>query len=163
MGTKDQIKWQLQTIRQFDEQFFPALKSPADWTHQVFPGSNHALWVVGHLAMVDNNVLGKLFPEKSIPKHGWSEKFGRQSKPSANAADYPPPDEVLAFFRDRRTSLLESIDQMSEADLEKPVPPPAPPFIQNARQMFAFLSIHEGIHMGQLSMCRRALGNPPIV
>src|SRR5262249_19703331 len=87
MDMKQQIKWQLQTIRQFDEQFLPALKSPADWTHQVFPGSNHALWVVGHLAMVDNNVLAKLFPEKSTPKPGWSEKFGRQSKPSPNSAD----------------------------------------------------------------------------
>src|SRR5262245_52731759 len=154
MDTKEQIKWQLQTIRQFDEQFLPALKSPEDWTHQVFPGSNHALWVVGHLAMVDNNVLGKLFPDKSIPKHGWSERFGRQSKPSANPADYPPPDEVLAFFRNRRTCLLDAIDQLSQADLEQSVPPPVPPSIQDARQLFAYLSLHEGIHLRQVALCR---------
>jgi hypothetical protein len=163
MDLKQRIKWQLETIRQFDEQFLSALKTPQDWTHQLFAGANHPLWIVGHLSLVDNNVLGKFFPEKFIDKPGWSEKFGRQSTPSPHAADYPPPEEVLAFFRERRTTLIECVSMMNEADFEKPAPPPKPPFIHEAWQMFLFMTSHEALHMGQLSMARRAMGNAPIV
>ena len=61
MDLKQRIIWQLQTIRQLNEQMLPAFTSLIDWTHQIFPGANHALWIVGHLAMIDNSVLGRLF------------------------------------------------------------------------------------------------------
>jgi uncharacterized damage-inducible protein DinB len=163
MELKQRIKWQLETFRQFGEQFFSAFKTPQDWTYEIFPGANHALWIIGHLSMVDNNVLSRLFPGKGVDKPDYSEKFGRQSKPSPNAADYPPPEEVLAFFHERRIVLLECIDNMSAEDFEQPVPPPKPPFINNVWQLLSFMAIHESLHMGQLSMCRRALGNAPIV
>ena len=162
MELKPRIKWQLETIRQFDEQFLSALKTPADWTHQLFPGANHPLWILGHLSLVDNNVIAKFFPKKYIDKPGWAERFGRESKPSPNAADYPPPEEVAAFFLERRATLIQCVDTMNEADFEQPVPEPKPPFIQIAWQMFLFMTAHEALHMGQLSLVRRALGNAPI-
>jgi uncharacterized damage-inducible protein DinB len=162
MDLKQRILWQLQTIRQLNEQMLPAFASPQDWTQQIFPGANHALWIVGHLALVDNNVLGRFF-SKSLDKPAYSEKFGRGSKPSPNAADYPSPEDVLALFRERRSALVNSIEGFPTADFEKPVPPGLPPFVQNVGQMFAFVAVHEATHTGQLSMCRRALGHAPVV
>jgi hypothetical protein len=162
MDLKQRILWQLQTIRQLNEQMFASFVTPQDWTHQVFPGANHALWIAGHLAMVDNNVLARFF-SKPTEKPGYLEKFGRKSSPSPNPANYPPPEEVVALFHERRSTLLGCIEACPDADFEKPVPPGAPPFIHNAGQMFAFTAVHEGIHTGQLSMCRRALGHAPVV
>jgi uncharacterized damage-inducible protein DinB len=162
MDLKQRILWQLQTIRQLNEQMLSAFTSPEDWTHQIFPGANHPLWIVGHIAFVDNRLLGVFF-SKSIDKVGYAEKFGRSSIPSANPSDYPPVDEVLEFRRERRATLLDCIAAVPDADFEKPVPPGLPPFVQNVGQMFAFMAVHEGIHTGQLSMCRRALGHAPVV
>ena len=162
MDLKQRILWQLQTIRQLSEQMLPAFKSPQDWTHQIFPGANHALWIVGHLAMVDNSILGRVF-SKPVDKPGYPEKFGRQSKPSSNPVDYPSPDEVVTLYHERRSTLLACIESFPESDFEKPVPPGGPPFIHNVGQMFAFTAVHEGTHTGQLSMIRRALGHAPIV
>jgi hypothetical protein len=162
MDLKQRIIWQLQTIRQLGDQMLTAFHSPEDWTLQIFPGANHALWIVGHLSMVDNNVLGKFF-SKSVEKAGYPEKFGRKSSPSPNPADYPQPEEILAFRRERRATLLDCISTLPDADFEKPVPPGLPPFVQNAGQMFAFIAVHEATHSGQLSMCRRALGHAPVV
>jgi len=162
MDLKQRIVWQLQTIRQLNQQMLPAFTSPKDWTHQIFPGANHALWIVGHLAMVDNSVLGRFF-SKPVEKPDYSEKFGRKSNPSPNSADYPSPEDVLSLFHERRSTLLACIEACADAEFEKPAPPGVPPFIHNVGQMFAFTAVHEGMHTGQLSMCRRALGHAPIV
>jgi uncharacterized damage-inducible protein DinB len=163
MDLKQRILWQLQTIRQLGDQMLTAFTSPTDWTYQLFPSANHAMWIVGHLAMVDNSAISKLFPEKCVQNADYSEKFGRQSKPSPNSDDYPPAEELLSFRHDRRATLLNCITEMTPADFEKPVPSPKPPFIQTAGDLLSFLAVHEGMHTGQLSMCRRALGHAPIV
>jgi hypothetical protein len=162
MDLRQRILWQLQSIRGLTDQMLPAFKTPEHWTHQVFPGANHALWIVGHLALVDNNVLGKFF-DKMIETPIYKEKFGRQSQPSPKAADYPAPEEVVEFFRERRRTLLASIEQFPASDFDNSVPPGLPPFVENAGQMFAFVATHEALHSGQLSMSRRSLGHPPVV
>ncbi len=162
MDLKQRIIWQLQTIRQLGDQMLAAFTTSEDWTHQIFPGANHPLWIAGHIAFVDNRILGVFF-SKSVDKSGYTEKFGRASKPSSNPADYPPAAEVLEFRRERRAVLLDCIGTLPDTDFEKPVPPGLPPFVQNGGQMFSFIAVHEGIHTGQLSMCRRALGHGPVV
>jgi len=163
MDLKQRITWQLQTIRHLTESMISSFTTPQTWTHQLFPGANHALWVLGHLSLVDNNVLGKFFDGHQIEKPAYRERFGRGSRPTPNPAEYPPPEEVLAFWRERRATLLACLADFPMEDLDKPVPPGLPPFVKNAGQMFAFIAIHEALHGGQLSMSRRALGNAPVV
>jgi hypothetical protein len=163
MDLKHRIIWQLQTIRALNEQMFTAFATPQDWTHQIFPGANHALWIAGHLAMVDNSGIGRFFPTHMIDKPDYGAKFGRQSTPSADFTDYPPPAEILALMRERRATLITCLEGFTDADFDKPAPPGLPPFIHNAGQMYSFMAVHEGLHTGQLSMNRRALGNAPVV
>ncbi len=163
MDLKQRIIWQLQTVRALNEQMFSTFQSPEDWTHQIFPGANHALWIAGHLAMADNSGISRFFPAQGVDKGDWTKKFGRQSTPSSNFADYPPPAEVLAFMRERRATLIQCLEGFSEADFDQPAPTGLPPFIHNAGQLYSFMAVHEGLHTGQLSMCRRALGNAPVV
>jgi DinB superfamily len=163
MDSKQRIIWQLQTVRALNEQMFASFVKPEDWVHQIFPGANHALWIAGHLAMVDNSGISRFIPAQGVDKGDWSKKFGRQSTPTSNFADYPPPAEVLAFMRERRATLVKCLEGFSEADFDQPAPPGLPPFIHNAGQLYSFMAVHEGLHTGQLSMCRRSLGNTPVV
>ena len=67
------------------------------------------------------------------------------------------------LFRDRRQALLAVLDKMSEEDLAKQVPPGGPAFLTDNASMFELLVWHEGLHTGQVSIARRALGHAPLM
>jgi hypothetical protein len=152
----------MENARRFSEGLLTAFTKPGEWTHQLFPGANHALWFAGHMALVDNSFL-KRVADKGIDKPDYAAKFGRGSQATGNPADYPPADEVVSFMRGRRKLVMEEVAKFTDADLPKPLPQGFPPFLPDFGQLFAFFAWHEGMHAGQISMIRRALGHPPIV
>ncbi len=163
MDTKQRLVLGMESARRFSEGVLSSFKTADEWTHQLFPGANHALWFAGHMAMVDNSFLKRVVPEKGVDKPEYVEKFGRGSKPVADPNNYPPAEEVLTFMRDRRTLMMAEIATFTDADLPKPLPQGFPPFLPDFGQLFAFFAWHEGMHAGQISMVRRALGHPPMV
>jgi len=162
MNLKPRLESQLKQSRDFSEGLLTAFESPEQWTRQLFPGANHALWFAGHMSLVDNFIISLLAPEKAQEKPGFSEKFGMGSKPTGTPADYPPPAEVLAHMRERRQALLGILAGLSEQDLEKPKKPGGPPFLTDIGSYFEMAIWHEGMHSGQVTMTRRALGNAPV-
>jgi uncharacterized damage-inducible protein DinB len=163
MDYKPRLKALLEQARQTSEGMLASFKTPKEWTHQVHPSANHAMWFAGHMASADNFFVGAIVPTKTITMPpGYKEMFGMGSKPSPNPAEYPPPEEVLRVMRERRQALLSALDSLSEADLSKPVPKGGPEFIKDLAGMFEMAIWHEGLHTGQLSIARRALGNPPL-
>ena len=166
MEYKPRLKEQLQRARETSEKMLASFKTPKDWTHQVHPSANHAIWFAGHMASADNFFVGMFAPDKAITlPPGWKEMFGMGSKPSPNPNDYPPPEEVLRLMRDRRGAVLAVLDSLNEADLSKPLPKGAPDFFKDrdTASVFELMVWHEGIHTGQLSIARRALGNEPLM
>lgn len=163
MTTLQRLILGIDNARKFSVGLLSSFKTREEWTHQLFPGANHALWFAGHMANVDNSFLKRVVPEQGVERPEYVELFGRGSKPSPNPGDYPPPEEVMAFFRERRQRLSAALSDFTENDLAKPLPHGFPPFIPDFGQFFAFLAWHEGLHAGQISMVRRALGHPPIV
>ncbi len=107
MDYKQRLKAQLELVRGTTESILSAFKTPQDWTYQVHPQANHALWVAGHLTVADNMMVSKLAPEKAatLPP-AYKEMFSPGSKPSPDPNDYPPPEDVLARMRERRAALL---------------------------------------------------------
>ena len=162
MSRKERIKTLLQVSRDTSEKMLADFKTPQDWVFQVHPQANHALWFAGHMATTDNAFLSMLAPEKSMDLPGWKEKFGFGSKPVNDPAAYPPPADVLAQMRERRQTLLAVLDRLSDADLEKPKPKGGPEFLSDVGSVFEFAPWHEGLHTGQLSIARRALGHSPL-
>ena len=79
---------------------------------------------------------------------------------------YPPVDEVLEYFEERRANLLNvlddlSMEELSEARLaENSVQLLKAP--TNIGQVFFFIAFHESMHSGQLSIASRGLGYPPL-
>ncbi len=163
MDYKQRLKAQLELVRGTTEAILAAFKTPQDWTYQVHPQANHALWVAGHLAVADNMMVSRLAPEKAatLPP-AYKEMFSPGSKPSPDPNDYPPPESVLALMRERRTALLAALDGLSEADLSKAAPKGGPGFIKDLAGFFEFAAFHEATHMGQATIARRALGHPPL-
>ena len=139
-----------------------AFETPEQWTYQVAPSANHALWFAGHMGIADNYFLSIVDPDKSRDADGYSEVFGMGSQPTSDVDAYPPVDEVLAYMRDRRDQLLKVLGGMGEADLARSKPEGAADMFTDLASVFEMAIWHEALHAGQVSVARRALGNAPL-
>ncbi len=164
MNIKERLKRQLLQARQLSEQLLADFRKPEHWVYQVHENCNHALWFAGHMAHVDNFFISLVAPAKAISLPPlYSERFGMGSQPTGSLADYPPPSDVVARMRERRESLLAVLDSLTEEDLSKPSPEGAPAFLADFGSVFEMAIWHEGLHSGQLSSSRRALGFGPVM
>ena len=112
---KETIERQLANSRNYTEGLLSGFKTPEDWTHQVHPEANHAMWFAGHIAGADNYFITVLGGQPRVPE-GYKEKFGMGSKPLPRPSDYPPASEVLDYLRERRQTLLKLLATKSESD-----------------------------------------------
>lgn len=157
----------LKLSRRLTKNMLADFNTMTDWFYQPHENSNHALWIAGHLGMADNAFTAKFRPKAGREIEGWKEIFWFGSQPTNDPKDYPPIDEVLDYFDERREILLKVLDEVSVEELAKPAPPEdsgspiagAP----DIGQVFFFIANHECLHCGQLSVCRRGLGHPPLV
>ena len=145
------------------EKLLADFKTPQDWVHQVHSGSNHALWFVGHMANTDNFLLSLVSPASAVPLEGFNAQFGMGSQPTSQPGEYPPAEKVLSTMRERRTKLLEVLAGLSDEELAQKTPEGAPEFLPDFASVFELAIWHEGLHSGQLSVTRRALGHKPLV
>jgi hypothetical protein len=167
MELRDHARHALQYARKFTEGLLLSLRTPEYWVFQIHPKVNHAMWIAGHLSLVDNSFVGKFRPDGGRRPEGWDRLFGFGSQPQPSMEAYPSSDEVLAYFRERRQMVLTVLDEMSEAELRAPAPAPGERSpIAGAPSVgygFIFLAYHEGLHAGQLTVAHRALGHAPVI
>jgi uncharacterized damage-inducible protein DinB len=162
MKLADRLIRQLKKSREFCDKLLDAFKSPEDWTHQVAPGTNHALWFAGHMALSDNFFIGMVEPTKKRDLDDWDKQFGMGSAPTSDPDEYPPAAEVLDVMRERRGVLVEILGKMSDAELERPTSADMAAFCPDYGSIFEMATWHEGLHAGQVTMVRRALGHKPV-
>ncbi len=163
MSTKDCLNHQLVAARRMTERLLADFHTPEQWTKQVQSQCNHALWFAGHMGHTDNFMISILDPTQSRKVEGFGERFGTGSIPSPNAADYPPPEDVVAVMRERREKLLSLLDKMTDDALAKPTPQGTPEFIPDYAAIFGTVVWHEGLHSGQLTVLRKVLGLAPVM
>lgn len=153
---------QLRIVRDMSRQMLTAFETPEQWTHQVAPGTNHALWFAGHMAVCDNWFIKLLDPQRVNPMEEWDPVFSAGSQPTNNPEDYPPVGEVLDAMRERRAVLLEVLQGMSTERLTAPAPEGMPYFVTDMLSLVEGAVWHEAMHLGQVSVVRRALGHTPL-
>ncbi len=166
MSLQAHARHSLELARRINEGIIESFNSDDDWFYQPHPQANHALWIIGHLALADNSFASKFRESTDRKPDGYEELFWFGTKPSSDRSQYPPVDEVLAYFRDRRENLLNVINELSDEELAEAAPPAeerspiagAP----NVGQLLHFAAYHEGMHTGQLTVCHRGLGHPPL-
>jgi uncharacterized damage-inducible protein DinB len=162
MSLQNRLLRQLKTTREMSERLLTDFKTPQDWTFQVHPACNHALWFAGHMATSDNFFLSLIAPDKKKDMPEFQSKFGMGSQPTNEPAAYPQPESVLTTMRERRQALLSTLEAMTDDDLAKKTPDGAPDFLPDIGSVFEVAIWHEGRHSGQLSVARRALGHKPL-
>ena len=166
MDLKAHARSSLSLARRLTTSMLADFNTLDDWFYQAHENANHALWIVGHLGLADNAFASKFRPKLGVEPDGWKELFWFGSQPMSDPKKYPPIDEVLDYLEDRRNILLQVLDELSMDELTEPAPPAdsASPLAgaPNIGQVFFFISYHEGMHSGQLSIARRGLGHAPL-
>ncbi len=162
MDLKQSFQRALRHARTVSEGMLNAFTSPDQWTHQVHPGANHALWFAGHIGVVDNFFIAVVDPSRARPLPEFEAKFNMGSAPTNRPEDYPPPEEVLQYMRERRATLTDLLEALSLDDLSRPTRAGTPSFLPDVASVFEAAVWHEGLHTGQMSVARRALGHGPL-
>jgi uncharacterized damage-inducible protein DinB len=163
MNATDYIKMSLENGKGWTLGLISDMKD-APLTQPTPNGGNHPLWVLGHIAraesdLLDGFILGKpnRFPELEICAMG--------NAPSTNASDYPSMDELLAKFDEIRSATLAHLDTLRDEDLDKKSHAPeefGPPFA-TVGSCFAAMATHMAFHTGQVADARRAAGRQPLM
>jgi hypothetical protein len=124
---------------------------------------NHPAFVLGHLAMSCDYAGGFLGLSPACPT-AWKEVYAMSAKPLADRSKYPRKEELLKALEEGHARIAKAFESVADADLSKPSAPELAKwgFPTNGDMLIFLLTAHEGTHLGQLSMWRRAAGMPPL-
>jgi uncharacterized damage-inducible protein DinB len=132
-------------------------------SEQPKPGMNHAAWVIGHLTFVADSMARVFDLPFTMPKE-WVELFNLASKPIAERAKYPSKAALMEAYEKAYARLIEAVRGASDESLAREFPNPklreTLPTVGVA--MVHVLCSHHGLHLGQLSAWRRAMGMPAV-
>ena len=125
-------------------------------------GMNHAAFLLGHLAWVGDNGASMIGGQKMLPSE-WTALFGMGVKPRDDRSLYPSKAELLKSLEDSHTRFSDAAAKATPEMLAQPAPERMRArFATTGHLILALLTAHEGMHMGQLSAWRRAMGFPPV-
>ena len=137
--------------------------APADMVAQPNGIMNHPWWVIGHLTCTCQLLGGVVGLRPWLPD-GWAKRFGTGSVPVADATMYDSRETALALLRDAQSRLTQAVQQLDDARLDTPFPDESYrdvfPTIRHAATQV--LVGHTALHVGQLSVWRKAMGLPRI-
>ena len=129
----------------------------------VFPtpkGGCHTLWVLGHLAYIEAQVIRTLMLGDKNPLAGWQEPFDTTDV-SGDVSQYPPFDQVLAKCREERASTIAFLDSLGEDELDRvsaKTPKAFEAMFGTYRLCLQYAADHWYMHRGHLADARRAAG-----
>jgi hypothetical protein len=129
-------------------------------TFQPSPHCNHAIWIMGHLAVTDEWMHGMIAEVKTKLPESYGKLFGYQTQPQSSAKAYPSFAEVKKNYQAARDNLLKAAHAVSDEALCKPLGEKGGGFVSDGLDALHKSAWHEGWHAGQLATVRRALGLP---
>jgi len=130
------------------------------WCLQPVADANHAMWITGHLAAIDDFFLVNVGGRTSALPAGWTALFATGSKPVADLDAYPAPEVLMQQLAARREDLKSWFRSLGEEELLSPLPA-GMRFAANLAELMPSVAWHEAWHGGQLSLVRKALGLAP--
>jgi uncharacterized damage-inducible protein DinB len=128
-------------------------------------GGNHPLWVLGHLAYSEGDIIQQTMLGRPNPLAHWKDLFRMGTEPSAEASRYPNYEEVKQAFQRVRAETMKVLETLTDADLDQPsksCPPEFREFLGTYAQCFLIAILHPMTHRGQVADARRAAGRKPL-
>jgi hypothetical protein len=123
---------------------------------------NHAKWVIGQLAVVNDHALGML-GQKGICPENWNKLYGNKTIPSSDPGQ-PTLAELLSTFEKNTDLVVAAVKSTPDSFYNAPSPERLKArFPTNGDFLVFLLTAHASIHLGQFSAWRRAMGYPSVM
>ncbi len=133
--------------------------SDADYFRLPIPKGNHVGWILGHIACSEDSInAGVTGSPKRLPD-AMHELFKGGSECLSDASKYPPRKQIDEMFRNTRAHVLEALKKADVAEWSKPSPEGWDKSVFPTRgAIWALQGTHQYWHIGQLTLCRTAMG-----
>ena len=147
------LKFSDMGLKYLDDMRDAPLLRPGPW------GGNHAMWIAGHLAVVEGR-LHQMLHGTPNPLAKLKPLFDWGSEPVDDPAAYPPYAEVLQNLKELRAQTHRFLDEVGEAGLDQPTKSQPPGFagFETAGKAITIIAGHACGHLGQLNVVRAAAG-----
>lgn len=165
MNTLDYIKRSIEVGSQITIGLLDDMQD-APLTQPTSKGGNHPLWILGHLAYSEANIVEHIIKGNENPLIEWKEIFGSSSEPTTNAEDYPSWDSVRGKYEVVHAETMKFLNTLSDDDLETPsknCPPGREAFFGTIGGCCIVLAMHPVMHRGQIADARRMADRPPLI
>ncbi len=132
-------------------------------TRQIDEVINHPAWVIGHLIHSCEAIGGEIGISPWLPNE-WQQKFGTGSTPSEVRQQYPAKGDLLNSFADAQRRVVARLNEIGEQGLSAPLPDTRyrETFPTLGHAVLHILAAHTALHVGQVTVWRRAIGLPPL-
>ncbi|MFH1682032.1 MAG: DinB family protein [Candidatus Eisenbacteria bacterium] len=121
---------------------------------------NCPIWNIGHVLVVQEDLLLRPFGERGVLPATYGELFGEGTCSCEWNGNRPDWDEVVSLLDPVRARVEEFIEE--GLDLRRPLPEPhltaAGIVLGNLADSLSFSTLHEAIHLGVLTTYARLLG-----
>ncbi len=115
---------------------------------------NPLLWVASHVTTTRYGLAQMIGLDRPRP---WATRFTRGSE-VGDPAMIPDADEIRAAWEALRAPFGTRLCELGDAELDAPSPRPLPVEDKSVLGAMTFLAYHEGYHLGQMALIRKALG-----
>ncbi|UCE59984.1 MAG: DinB family protein [Phycisphaerales bacterium] len=158
---KDVVRLQLDNAQKLMEMFTADL-SDEEYFKPAAADTNHAAWIVGHIACSEDSLVSLITGgAKRIPD-GTHALFGGESTCLPDASKYPSRKELDDMLLTACAHTLEALQTFDEGKWENPAPEGLPQEVfPSLGAVWGLLATHSWWHIGQLTTCRKVLGKKP--
>ena len=158
MNFKDAVRATMNTADFMVESYLSDI-TPHEMFVRPAPGANHVAWQLGHLISAETRLVEAAAPG-SMPAlpDGFAERHNKETASSDNRADFLSKDEYLKLAKTVRVATLKALENISDAELDKPVSGRVPPFVKRGGDCFVTAGGHWILHAGQWVVLRCHLG-----
>jgi len=159
MNVKDAIKLAIDNGRMVSIGYVEDL-TDQELLHRPAKGANHINWQFGHLIQSENEMTNIAVPGSMPPlPAGFTEKYTKDTATSDDPAKFLKKAELLTVFEEQRAGTLKALNQVSDADFDKPT---GVGYAPTVGAMFVMQGTHWLMHAGQWAVVRRQLGRKPL-
>lgn len=131
--------------------------TPEDWGRRLEGVTNHAYWILGHLALTRRNLLKGLGQAREPA--AWEVRFGRGSLPPETQND-PTPEALVRDLKESGPLIEAALRAMTPEQAIAPYPRTLPDGANTVEGAARFLLWHETYHLGQVGLLRKGCGKP---
>jgi len=125
-------------------------ESQADSVPEGF--NNNIRWNLGHVYLVQEKFAFGFIPEPMLIPDGFTELFGRDTKPSEWKVQPPTLSVLIRLLEDQTTRIKEKVDNRLEETVANPFIMPSGLTLKTIGEFLTFSMYHEGMHVQTIKM-----------